>query len=217
MVNLSVKRMLATLKSLFGIGLIAPVALSAFGGFSMLAVNEGGKKDRRQAPAVEEPAAEEPAASPAPAAKGMQKTTVSAGTSITGTISSDGHVEMLGEMKGDIDAKGNVRICGQVTGNVQGNNIEMVACRVQGNVTASAILTMDGESVLVGDIGASRATINGRVKGNVTTREAAVFNQNAMLLGDVTSELVTIDQGAVIHGALKVLRDKEIEKAFENL
>ena len=212
-----VKRMLATLKSLFGIGLIAPVALSAFGGFSMLAVNEGGKKDRRQAPAVEEPAAEEPAASPAPAAKGMQKTTVSAGTSITGTISSDGHVEMLGEMKGDIDAKGNVRICGQVTGNVQGNNIEMVACRVQGNVTASAILTMDGESVLVGDIGAARATINGRVKGNVTTREAAVFNQNAMLLGDVTSELVTIDQGAVIHGALKVLRDKEIEKAFENL
>ena len=124
---------------------------------------------------------------------------------------------MLGEMKGDIDAKGNVRICGQVTGNVQGNNIEMVACRVQGNVTASAILTMDGESVLVGDIGASRATINGRVKGNVTTREVAVFNQNAMLLGDVTSELVTIDQGAVIHGALKVLRDKEIEKAFENL
>ncbi|GKH47625.1 MULTISPECIES: bactofilin family protein [Anaerotruncus] len=214
---MSVKRMLATLKSLFGIGLIAPVALSAFGGFSMLAVNEGGKKDRRQAPAVEEPAAEEPAASPAPAAKGMQKTTVSAGTSITGTISSDGHVEMLGEMKGDIDAKGNVRICGQVTGNVQGNNIEMVACRVQGNVTASAILTMDGESVLVGDIGAARATINGRVKGNVTTREAAVFNQNAMLLGDVTSELVTIDQGAVIHGALKVLRDKEIEKAFENL
>ena len=97
---------------------------------------------------MEEPAAEEPAASPAPAAKGMQKTTVSAGTSITGTISSDGHVEMLGEMKGDIDAKGNVRICGQVTGNVQGN---------------------------------------------------------------------TIDQGAVIHGALKVLRDKEIEKAFENL
>ena len=190
---MSVKRMLATLKSLFGIGLIAPVALSAFGGFSMLAVNEGGKKDRRQAPAVEEPAAEEPAASPAPAAKGMQKTTVSAGTSITGTISSDGHVEMLGEMKGDIDAKGNVRICGQVTGNVQGNNIEMVACRVQGNVTASAILTMDGESVLVGDIGAARATINGRVKGNVTTREAAVFNQNAMLLGDVTSELVTID------------------------
>lgn len=153
---MSVKRMLATLKSLFGIGLIAPVALSAFGGFSMLAVNEGGKKDRRQAPAVEEPAAEEPAASPAPAAKGMQKTTVSAGTSITGTISSDGHVEMLGEMKGDIDAKGNVRICGQVTGNVQGNNIEMVACRVQGNVTASAILTMDGESVLVGDIGAAR-------------------------------------------------------------
>ena len=214
---MSVKRMLATLKSLFGIGLIAPVALSAFGGFSMLAVNEGGKKDRRQAPAVEEPAAEEPAASPAPAAKGMQKTTVSAGTSITGTISSDGHVEMLGEMKGDIDAKGNVRICGQVTGNVQGNNIEMVACRVQGNVTASAILTMDGESVLVGDIGAARATINGRVKGNVTTREAAVFNQNAMLLGDVTSELVIIDQGAVIHGALKVLRDKEIEKAFENL
>ena len=214
---MSVKRMLATLKSLFGIGLIAPVALSAFGGFSMLAVNEGGKKDRRQAPAVEEPAAEEPAASPAPAAKGMQKTTVSAGTSITGTISSVGHVEMLGEMKGDIDAKGNVRICGQVTGNVQGNNIEMVACRVQGNVTASAILTMDGESVLVGDIGAARATINGRVKGNVTTREAAVFNQNAMLLGDVTSELVTIDQGAVIHGALKVLRDKEIEKAFENL
>lgn len=214
---MSVKRMLATLKSLFGIGLIAPVALSAFGGFSMLAVNEGGKKDRRQAPAVEEPAAEEPAASPAPAAKGMQKTTVSAGTSITGTISSDGHVEMLGEMKGDIDAKGNVRICGQVTGNVQGNNIEMVACRVQGNVTASAILTMDGESVLVGDIGAARATINGRVKGNVTTREAAVFNQNAMLLDDVTSELVTIDQGAVIHGALKVLRDKEIEKAFENL
>ena len=88
---------------------------------------------------------------------------------------------------------------------------------MQGNVTASAILTMDGESVLVGDIGAARATINGRVKGNVTTREAAVFNQNAMLLGDVTSELVTIDQGAVIHGALKVLRDKEIEKAFENL
>ena len=166
---------------------------------------------------IEEKAAEEAAASPAPAAKGMQKTTVSAGTSITGTISSDGHVEMLGEMKGDIDAKGNVRICGQVTGNVQGNNIEMVACRVQGNVTASAILTMDGESVLVGDIGAARATINGRVKGNVTTREAAVFNQNAMLLGDVTSELVTIDQGAVIHGALKVLRDKEIEKAFENL
>lgn len=149
--------------------------------------------------------------------KTMQKSIVSSGTSIVGQLVSDGHIEILGTIQGDVEAKGDVKICGKVTGNVKGNNVVLESCRVQGNIIAATQLTMDQASVLVGDIEAAKITVDGKVKGNISTKEAATFNKNALVLGDVAAELVTIEQGASLHGAMKIRHEKDYEKTFTNI
>lgn len=132
-------------------------------------------------------------------------TTISKGTSIVGEIHSDSDVEMLGSMKGNIITKGNVNVSGKVMGDIKGANIDLNSCTVQGNIIAGGMLSIDSESVLVGDIKAENMTIDGRLKGNAQIRNMITCQSSSLILGNVTAAVASINEGAKLQGSMQIV------------
>jgi cytoskeletal protein CcmA (bactofilin family) len=132
-------------------------------------------------------------------------TTISKGTSIVGELHSDSDIEVLGNMKGNIITKGNVTVCGKVVGDIKGVNVEMSASNVQGNITAAGTLSIDSDSVLVGDIVSENLSIDGKLKGNAQIRNMINCQSNALVLGNVTAAVASISEGAKLQGSIQIV------------
>ena len=137
----------------------------------------------------------------------METSIISAGTTISGQIRSQGHLEILGSVDGSAEAAGNIKLHGKFLGNVSGNNIFVNACLVQGNLTAARQITVDGNSAILGDIVAEEVTFNGNIKGNITATRSVSFETRSYITGDVTSQVISMKQGSVINGNIKTLRE----------
>ena len=138
-------------------------------------------------------------------------TIISKGTSITGDIRSDGDVEMHGSVTGNIVTKGNVSVSGKQVGNVQGTNIDLSSCTVQGNLSASDDISIDSDSVVVGDIKSGNLTMDGKLQGNIHVMGNVNCQGNAVVLGDITSTTIVVNSGAKLQGKLQV-SDGNIEQ-----
>jgi cytoskeletal protein CcmA (bactofilin family) len=166
-------------------------------------------------PPEPEPAIPEPSLSPPPRPE-PGVTTIARGTVILGEINAEGDVELLGSVKGKIASQGNIRANGKIIGDLAGRDISLIACAVQGNITASGLVTVDEESVVVGDIKGENFCLDGRIKGNVTVEKEAAFQPKAILAGNVTTASIAMSQGAKIQGEVNIpLSDKDTEMAFE--
>lgn len=86
---------------------------------------------------------------------------ISTGTTIEGSVKSEGNVRVDGKLVGDLVVKANaaVGLAGVVEGTVQATNIS-VAGKVHGTVTATEKLILESKAVMRGDIRASRLVID---------------------------------------------------------
>ena len=133
----------------------------------------------------------------------MKETSIIArGTTVIGRIRTDGHMKVLGRVEGNIEADGNVTVMGRVSGNIKGVNLELMSCQVKGNLSASATVSVNSETVIIGDITSDNLIFDGKLKGNVVTTQAAIFSGQAYLLGDITTNTISIASGAVINGMI---------------
>lgn len=143
-------------------------------------------------------------------------TTIAKGTVIIGEINADGDVELLGSVKGKIASQGDIKANGKVIGDLIGRDIELIACAVQGNIIASGIVTVDGDSVVVGDVKGENFCLDGKIKGNVTVEKEAKFQPKAILAGNVTTASIAMSQGAKIQGEVNIpLSEKETDMSFD--
>ena len=143
-------------------------------------------------------------------------TTIAKGTVIIGEINADGDVELFGSVKGKIASQGDIRANGKVIGDLIGRDIELVACAVQGNIIASGMVTVDGDSVVVGDVKGENFCLDGKIKGNVTVEKEAKFQPKAILAGNVTTASIAMCQGAKIQGEVNIpLSEKETDMSFD--
>ncbi len=143
--------------------------------------------------------------SAAPVSASSEVTTISKGTSIVGEIHSDSNIDLLGTMKGNVITKGNVNVSGKVLGDIKGANVDLSGCTVQGNIIASGMLTIDNDSVLVGDIKAENLSINGKLKGNAQIRNMFTCQSEALILGNVTAAVASINEGAKLQGTMQIV------------
>lgn len=150
-------------------------------------------------------------------------TVISKGTSITGDIRSDGDIEMHGTVMGNIVTKGNVTANGRQVGNVQGAKIDLSSCTVKGNLSASDDISIDSESVVVGDIKSGNLTMDGKLQGNIHVMGSVNCRENAVVLGDITSTTIVVSSGAKLQGKLQIsdgsieqIRIPEEEKKEQN-
>lgn len=143
-------------------------------------------------------------------------TTIAKGTVIIGEINADGDVELLGSVKGKIASQGDIKANGKVIGDLIGRDIELVACAIQGNIIASGMVTVDGDSVVVGDVKGENFCLDGKIKGNVTVEKEAKFQPKAILAGNVTTASIAMSQGAKIQGEVNIpLSEKETDMSFD--
>lgn len=143
-------------------------------------------------------------------------TTIAKGTVIIGEINADGDVELLGSVKGKIASQGDIKANGKVIGDLVGRDIELVSCAVQGNIFASGMVTVDGDSVVVGDVKGENFCLDGKIKGNVTVEKEARFQPKAILAGNVTTASIAMSQGAKIQGEVNIpLSEKETDMSFD--
>jgi cytoskeletal protein CcmA (bactofilin family) len=151
-----------------------------------------------------------------PAGEGGGVTTIAKGTVIIGEINADGDVELLGSVKGKISSQGDIKANGKVIGDLMGRDVELIACAVQGNIIASGMVTVDGDSVVVGDVKGENFCLDGKIKGNVTVEKEAKFQPKAILAGNVTTASIAMSQGAKIQGEVNIpLNEKETDMAFD--
>lgn len=137
---------------------------------------------------------------------------------VVGEITSDGDIDIYGDVKGTIKTDGNIKATGKVIGDMAGNSFALNGCTVQGNIVAQGSVTIGQNTIVVGDIVADSIKLNGKVKGNLVIAKMAEFYENALLAGDVRSQTISMSQGAKLHGNVSVALDSsQSEREFDSI
>lgn len=116
-------------------------------------------------------------------------TIISAGTTITGNVQSNGDIRIDGTIQGNLEAKAKILIgaSGHIEGNIDGKQADILG-RVSGNIRVTDLLHLHGKAFVDGDIFAGKlqiepsASFNGQchMGGNVVEFKpemASVVNQ----------------------------------------
>ncbi|MCL1847162.1 MAG: polymer-forming cytoskeletal protein [Coriobacteriia bacterium] len=159
------------------------------------------------------PMAEEPLeVEEEPAERGI--TVITKEATVLGDILTEGHIDVVGRVKGNIDAKGDVAIHGIVRGDVGGAKIGLYNCRVKGNLDAGLGVIVDDSSVIGGDVRTKNIIFDGKVKGNIDAENVVVLRSHSYCLGDVTAASLAIEPGAILNGKVKTFVEGDLEAPF---
>jgi len=94
-------------------------------------------------------------------------------------------------IKGDLTSSEDMTIAGQVEGNVAAREHALVVApqaTIQGDVTARSVI------------------VRGQVTGSITAKEAVEVGETGSVDGDIEAPRMTVSEGAVLHGRVKVAR-----------
>jgi cytoskeletal protein CcmA (bactofilin family) len=145
-------------------------------------------------------------------------TVISRSMVIVGEITSNGDIDIYGDVKGSVKTDGDIKATGKIIGDLAGGSFTLNGCTIQGNITAKGNVTIGVNTVVVGDITADSIKLNGKVKGNLTISKMSEFMENALLAGDVHSHTISMSQGAKLHGNVSVALDSsQSEKEFDSI
>lgn len=133
---------------------------------------------------------------------------------IEGSVSSDSSIQINGRIKGNVSSARDIISKGMVEGDIKAVNITFSHSSIKGNISASGTLSIDGDSVAVGNIDAGSLEISGRVKGDIKAEDMAILRKAALVLGNVTAKSVSIEAGAGLKGRLEILSAPISEKDF---
>jgi len=143
-------------------------------------------------------------------------TVITENTTITGSISSDGSLEVMGTITGDIECVGKVYINGKVSGGVVASEIYVNTPKLNGGLISEGTVRIGVGTVVLGDVTGSSAYIAGAVRGNIDIEGPLVIESTAILKGDIKAKTITIKSGAVIYGYCSLYQTAvDMDKIFE--
>lgn len=178
----------------------------------LLDSNAAGKENDTQVDATTEVAAQESTVTaPTPVTPPERKiipsdevTIIAPGTKIIGDINTDGGLQVGGEIKGNIFVAATLELSGKIIGDIEAEDITVSNSAIRGNVTARNSITMDKETVIVGDVVANNVEIDGKIKGNLTVADRAHIEADSILVGNLVSGTVNIEEGAMLKGDISI-------------
>jgi cytoskeletal protein CcmA (bactofilin family) len=150
-----------------------------------------------------------------PVEKGISVITREA--TVLGDILTEGHIDIVGRVKGNIDAKGDVAIHGIVRGDVDGSKIGLYSCRVKGNLNAGLGVIVDDNSIIGGDVRTKNIIFDGKVKGNIDADNVVVLRSHSYCLGDVSAASLAVEPGAILNGKVRTFVDGDLEAPFDEV
>lgn len=127
-------------------------------------------------------------------------TVITKGTTINGSISSDGSLEINGTISGDVECLGKLSITGKITGNSSASEVYVNTERLEGSITSEGSVKVGLGTVIIGDIVATSGVIAGAVKGEIDVNGPIVIDSTAIIKGNIKAKSVQINNGAVIEG-----------------
>lgn len=127
-------------------------------------------------------------------------TVITKGTTINGSISSDGSLEVNGTITGDVECLGKLSITGRIVGNSSAAEVYVNTERLDGSITSEGSVKIGLGTVVVGDIVATSGVIAGAVKGEIDINGPIVIDSTAIIKGNIKAKSVQINNGAVIEG-----------------
>lgn len=129
-----------------------------------------------------------------------EMTVISKNTLVDGNIRSFANISIEGNIKGRVDVVKDAYISGKLVGGLKCNNAAMQGSSVQGDVVTKGRVLVDSDSLLLGDLSAQYADVNGKIKGNLEISGKVEFKQNAVVIGDIRTSAITVMDGANIQG-----------------
>ena len=127
-------------------------------------------------------------------------TVISKGTTINGSISSEGSLDIMGSITGDIECLGKLSITGKVNGNSSAAEVYVNTERMEGSINSEGSIKIGLGTVVIGDIIATSGVIAGAVKGEIDVNGPIVIDSTAIIKGNIKAKSVQINNGAVIEG-----------------
>ncbi len=143
-------------------------------------------------------------------------TVITKGTTINGSISSDGSLEINGTISGDVECLGKLSITGKITGNSSAAEVYVNTERLEGSITSEGSVKVGLGTVIIGDIVATSGVIAGAVKGEIDVNGPIVIDSTAIIKGNIKAKSVQINNGAVIEGFCSLsYSEVDVDNIFE--
>lgn len=143
-------------------------------------------------------------------------TVISKGTTINGSISSDGSLDIMGSITGDVECLGKLSITGKIVGNSTAAEVYVNTERLEGSINSEGSVKVGLGTVVVGDIIATSGVIAGAVKGEIDINGPIVIDSTAIIKGNIKAKSVQINNGAVIEGFCSLsYSDVDVDNVFE--
>ena len=170
-------------------------------------------KEETVKPATKEVVKEEPkkaAPAAAPAAKPVaakvkpEEAVIPAGMVITGNITTESDIRILGSVVGDITCEGDILLYGTVEGNVSAQDITIQGGTMNGDVTVKADAKLEDESTLKGNLTAVNVYSNAKSQGQIIASGTVELKNQAYVNGDITAATFSVTSGAKIKGAVTI-------------
>ena len=147
-----------------------------------------------------EPSAPEEAAGAEDEQDSGELTVISRNTIVEGNIRSFANMSVEGSVKGNIQLTKSIAVSGKVVGDISCANAVFSGASMQGNLLSKGQVRMDGDAMLIGDLTAQYADINGKIKGNLDISGRGEFKTDAVVIGDISVSTISVLDGATIQG-----------------
>ncbi len=125
---------------------------------------------------------------------------IATGMVISGDVSSDGNMELLGTINGNINIAGKLSVSGKVKGNIKANDIFVDGAELEGDIETAESVKIGNGSVIIGNIKSAAAIVAGAVKGDIDVKGPVILDSSAIIMGNIKSMSVQINNGAVVEG-----------------
>jgi cytoskeletal protein CcmA (bactofilin family) len=127
-------------------------------------------------------------------------TIIAKGTTISGNISSDCSLEIMGTIKGDVTCAGKLSIIGSVIGTCMAAEVYVASNRIEGCINSDGSVKIGLGTVIIGDIAGTSAVIAGAVKGDIDVNGPVIIDSSAVIKGNIKAQTIQINHGAIIEG-----------------
>lgn len=147
----------------------------------------------------------------------FETTVISKDTEINGSIKNQTNIKIMGIVKGNITCDADIIISGTVEGNIIGDSVTIHKGNIIGNIISKTSVNISEESMIEGDIICDKFCLNGNVTGNIQVQSTTMLGSFAVIKGNLKSQYLSIQEGAIVDGVVKVEGNKEspIEDIFE--
>ncbi len=122
------------------------------------------------------------------------------GMTITGDITTNGSLDIMGTVKGNVTVAGKLNITGNIEGDSKAEEIFADGARIIGEVCSNGSIKVGQSSVIKGNMTATSAVLAGAVKGDIDVKGPVVLDSTSIIMGNIKSKSIQINNGAAIEG-----------------